>query len=217
MIMAQVAQQPDIEIVERNLTIRSRTRTLGELDAILWHKQKQEYWHWELTFKHYLGFAEDFWPGPNPTDHFHRKYHRGLEHQFPLAHHPAAQPFLPGPIKHQHLLSRGVLYYPAGYTLPPPAGAHPQHLRGTWWPLEQLPKSSNYLILKKKYWLNAAQFLALKPILHTAESVIRHVHTVNCPTMLLMQHATGELSPGFVVPDNWISNAQARYTQTTRE
>lgn len=212
-LMAQVARQPSLTIVERNLPIRADGRTLGEFDAIVWHKPSQQWWHWEITFKHYLGIAKDFWPGPNPHDHFHRKYEHGLTHQFPLAHHPLAQAALPGMISAQHLFSRGVLYYPGHYDVPAPNGAHPQHLRGTWWPAEQLPSAQRYLILHKSHWLNASNALNHAPTWLSADAIIQHVHAVNCPTLVLSQYALGRYHPTFVVPNNWISHAQTEHSE----
>jgi len=213
MVMAQVAADPDLSIAVRNLAIRAAGRTLGELDAIIYHRPSQQWWHWELTFKHYLGVASEFWPGSNPRDHFHRKYQHGLQHQFPLAYHPLSLPLLPGPITAQHLFSRGILYYPGHYSLMPPTGAHPQHLRGVWWPAEQLPHRQKYLVVPKQHWLNAQVLFEQQPAWHSAGAIIQHVHAVNCPLLVLTPQAPGSYSPTFVVPNNWISHAQNEYSE----
>lgn len=212
-VMAQVAAEPALRIAARNLAIRTEGRTLGELDAVIWHQPSQQWWHWELTFKHYLGFAGEYWPGPNPRDHFQRKYQHGLAHQFPLAHHPLSQAFLPGPIAAQHLFSRGVLYYPGHYCLTPPTGAHPQHLRGVWWPAEQLPQQHTYLVLPKHHWLNAQALLKQQPTWLGANAIIQQVHAVNCPLLVLAPHPKSKYMPTFVVPNNWISHAQNEYSE----
>lgn len=206
LILTQLQHQPHLELVLQHHAFRDNKRTLGEIDALLYHRLRREYWHWEFTFKHYLGVTADYWPGPNPNDHFHRKYQHGLTHQFPLVRDSIVQQQLPGPIAQQHLISRGVLYYPAATTLAPPQGAAPQHLRGLWWSESQLPTTNRYLIMPKYYWLNGQQLLDQSTQWLSAESVIRHLHQVNCPTLLLIKHATQGFTPGFVVPNCWLNH-----------
>lgn len=205
-LFQQIAHQPELKLVWRNKPITDDKRTLGELDALLYHRTLNEYWHWEFTFKHYLGVREDYWPGPNPKDHFQRKYLHGLNHQFPLIQHPETQAQLPGAVAQQNLISRGVLYYPADQYLAPPVGAHPHHLRGIWWTESNLPKTNNYVIIPKYYWLNAQSLLDPMPQWLTAEAIIQYLHQVNCPTLLITKHATQGFTPGFIVPNSWLAH-----------
>lgn len=206
LICYQLAQQPHLRLVHRNLALRQGGRTLGELDALLYHLPTRAYWHWEFTFKHYLGVRKAYWPGPNPKDHFHRKYHHGLAHQFPLMRSSVAQAQLPGPVAQQHLISRGILYYPAHEQLPPPQGAASGHLRGLWYSEATLPRHRQYLILPKPYWLHAQRLLDKTAQWHSAAFVIRTLHQVNSPLLILVKCTTGGLLPAFVVPNQWLNH-----------
>lgn len=212
LVTAHLAQYKELELVHHNLALYEQKRTIGELDLVLFHHRLKEYWHWELTHKHYLGVFPDYWPGPNVKDHFHRKYHHSVTHQFPLALSNMAQRSLSAPIDKQFLFSRGILYYPATGTLAPPSEAHDDHIRGTWWLANQLPTHNKYLILPKSYWLTARLLTENPNHWHPAEFVIEYFNTVDSPLLVLQKRKTGELHPGFVVNENWLNHAKRHYT-----
>src|SRR5699024_5843529 len=44
------------------------------------------------------------------------------------------------------------------------------------------------------------------------EPVIQHLHQVNCPTLLLIKHATQGFTPCFMVPNCWLNHVYKRHT-----
>jgi hypothetical protein len=81
------SHHPEFQCGLSNLQVNDATRTLGEFDALVTNKQKQNF-HIELTCKFYLEWQdnqqEKLWIGPNCGDRLDIKYDRTHTHQLPL-------------------------------------------------------------------------------------------------------------------------------------
>lgn len=214
LIMALIQTLPDYQLISRNLVISDATRTLGELDAIVFNRRLQEFEHWEITLKFYLGVSSQHWPGPDPRDNLQRKLAHLCTHQFPMDQHPQAQRALSQlgvpRIDQRRLFSRGCLYYPADHSLDAPSGAHPAHPRGVWWHADALPPAWLWQPIPKQQWL-CPSYMSNKSInrLASAELLV-YVQQARSPVMV---HAFSSRSaspiPGFVVSDTWLADARS--------
>lgn len=132
---------PLYRLVGHNLPVRSRNRTLGELDFLVEDRASGELQHWEVAVKFYLGVAPggDYasWIGPGLKDRLDLKVAHLVRHQLGLTARPEAA----GLLRHLGLpmptpvcLLRGRLFYPPGVRLGDwsPAAAAPGHSTG-WW------------------------------------------------------------------------------------
>ena len=219
LVLAVAATLPTHQLLCRNLAIRSPQRTLGELDAIFYNRTKDQYEHWEITLKFYLGLHRDHWPGPDPEDTFHKRLRRLQMHQFPLDQTPAciktmAPKGIPR-IDKRYLLSRGRLFYPSDVELPSPTGAHPDHDRGTWWRVDQLPEDWQWQPLAKSQWLFPSAMSDKGTSRVASPDMLDYVQRSRSPVMVnAFSSPHANPTPGFVVPATWLSDAEHAYTNT---
>lgn len=157
---------PLYRLVGRNLPVRSKNLTLGELDFLVEERQSGELQHWEVAVKFYLGVASGgelkHWVGPGLKDRLDLKVQRLLEHQLALTHTPEGR----GLIRHLGLVSptpvcllKGRLFYPpqAGTEWAPHSAA-PGHPRGWWLPQAGFlthygDAGLHWIRLPKEHWL----------------------------------------------------------------
>ncbi len=207
-----ITRTPALTLRAHNVAIHDGTRTLGELDLLVSHGNTLM--HWEVTLKFYLGVDETFWPGPDPRDQFARRLHRLRTHQFPLLARPATGARLAAlglSTPHsQHLLSRGMLFYPHDRLLAPPAGAHPDHLRGTWWPLSAVPREGRFLPIPKSHWLDIKMLSNNSQNWLASPRLIDYVHAQDRPVMVLYESQAHAYLPGVVVSDGWLDVVSRR-------
>jgi len=134
-----VEHAPGVELLAANLPIRLGGHTLGELDLLL--RDRDGVHHLELAIKLYLGPQQadgrdpGNWLGPGSNDRLDRKLKHFSQHQLPMSNRPESREIL-AKLDIQTFTASlwlgGYLLYPwPGHALPP-AGAHPQHLRGRW-------------------------------------------------------------------------------------
>ncbi|MFZ5560419.1 MAG: DUF1853 family protein [Pseudomonadota bacterium] len=134
---------PLYRLVGHSLPIRSKNRTLGELDFLVEERASGELQHWEVAVKFYLGVtpggAHAGWIGPGLKDRLDLKVERLLQHQLGISRRPEAVGLLrqlglplPAPV----CLVKGRLFYPPRARLADwaPDGAAPGHLTGWWMP-----------------------------------------------------------------------------------
>ena len=243
------------ELVAQGVQVRAQT-TIGEFDFLLQSDAGLQ--HWEFACKFYLlapqlaGTARKMvssfslpppadqlmdYVGPNLSDNLGDKIHKILELQLALGQHPAAQPYLPAPLLAARAWLKGWLFYPVHCPSPDnsfdtlvPDSISPQHCRGLWCRVAELPDvcgslsrkaggagdtdfSSDYFhILSRLNWLAPAKVhpsevqngLSLQAYLH------RYFLTDNRPVLVAQCKEAGaflvEQQRIFVVPDDWGSN-----------
>ena len=134
-----IEQAPGVELIAANVPIRVGGHTLGELDMLL--RDCDGVHHLELAIKLYLGPQHGDgrdpaqWLGPGSNDRLDRKLKHFSEHQLPMSKRIETREILAGldiQTFSAHLWLGGYLLYPWPGHAQPPAGAHPQHLRGRW-------------------------------------------------------------------------------------
>ena len=134
-----IQRAPGVALIAANLPIRVGGHTLGELDMLL--RDRDGVHHLELAIKLYLGPQQGDgrdpaqWLGPGSNDRLDRKLNHFAQHQLPMSSRAQSREILAGLDIQQfsaHLWLGGYLLYPWPGHAQPPAGAHPQHLRGRW-------------------------------------------------------------------------------------
>ncbi len=157
---------PLYRLVGRNLAVRSKNLTLGELDFLVEERQSGELQHWEVAVKFYLGVAPggvlSQWVGPGLKDRLDLKVQRLLEHQLTLSRTPEGRGLLrhlglpePSPV----CLLKGRLFYPPGAGPDwAPHSATANHLAGWWMPQADFlahyrDAGLHWIRLPKEHWL----------------------------------------------------------------
>ncbi|MDQ2078012.1 DUF1853 family protein [Marinimicrobium sp. ABcell2] len=218
---------PDWTLLSHNLQVEKAGRTLGAFDFLC--RYQDQYWHLELAVKLYLGLPGsnepsrwDQWWGPNANDRLDIKLARLTSHQLPLSQTDDGKEILSRFTEREvpwrrGLVLRGYYFYPGGTNLAPPAEAHSQHQRGSWWHLTRfLPQldGAYWYPLARKEWLAPAQLRAEQVPLTGAAMTKELMQTVGGtgrPVLLakMQQRDLGwhEQERVFVVPDYWPSTA----------
>lgn len=204
------------ELLGRNLQVREAGRTLGELDFLLRNPHNGEVEHHETAVKFYLGGGDQDprWYGPNSRDRLDLKTGHLLGHQLRMAEQPAtrvmlAERGLPEPVR-SRLFMPGYLFYPAGESMPPPAGVSDHHLRGCWWRASEVSQSllESSVVLQKPDWLGPWQQVNKPDAAETLEQAAG-IAAGASPRLFaqLMQDEEGgawrEARRFFLVPDHW--------------
>lgn len=137
-----------------NVQLSENGKTLGELDAVSWHPQRQQLTHSELAVKFYLGIDSEqlpaafrspapwSWVGPDVKDRLDLKWQQLQRHQLRHLLRAEHSGVLPEELPdHWHggqlrtrLIMRGRLFYPLG-ELPDwteTAYVNPDHQQGVW-------------------------------------------------------------------------------------
>jgi hypothetical protein len=203
----------DLDLLAGNIILHDGSRTIGELDLVTYDRQRDRYQHWEMTLKFYLGISTDHWPGPNPIDNLHRKANRLFGHQFPLSASPLAQARLQAlnipRIDERVVLSRGTLFYPAEQSIKAPEIAHPNHHKGRWWTLSQLPTDTRWQPLSRNDWIGTGSVSDKGTSMLATNQLVDYVQSAPSPLMVIAYHHTNALpEPGFIVSDNWLVDAR---------
>ena len=170
---------PDVSILARNIALREKGRTIGELDLLI-EDAHGALVHLELAVKFYLGMPDKvhaegdsqatdstasgfsshrMWWGPDPRDSLHDKVTRLRDHQLKLASqlHLSDTP-LPRPELSAAWL-QGVLFNPLGRAMPAAensAALAPNH---RWCRQSELSmfEREQWLIMPHKQWLMPPQ------------------------------------------------------------
>lgn len=215
LVQRLIEAHPDLNIIAQNIAIRDTQRTVGELDLLVHDTVNDLYQHWEVTLKFYLGVSATHWPGPNPSDNLRRKARRMFDHQFPLSNSPLCHQRLQElgipRIDEKRLLSRGALFYPATYELPPPAESHPLHTRGTWWLDSELPASWQWEILPREQWIGMSSLSDKGITLLATHQMVDYVQSARSPVMVFghqSQSSSVASKLGFIVTDQWLADAK---------
>lgn len=214
---------PLYRLVGRNLAVRAKNITLGELDFLVEERQSGELQHWEVAVKFYLGVAPGgelaHWVGPGLKDRLDMKVKRLLEHQLALSHTPEGR----GLIRHLGLavpqpvcLLKGRLFYPpdTGAEWQPHCAA-PGHLTG-WW-MSQVDFLARYtrenlhwIRLPKEHWLTEVAPPVRIGDVQTAEQLVETlVQTADNRAAAVIglsrddESQFHEVTRGFVTPADW--------------
>ncbi|MCK7596207.1 DUF1853 family protein [Microbulbifer sp. CAU 1566] len=212
---------PDYALIARNLPLRNQGKTLGELDFVVHHLPEDTIEHWELAVKFYLQVG-DLWVGPGLKDRLDIKLSHTCDHQLPIIHHSTAQAQLQAEgihIQRQWTLMPGRLFRAL-----PPAGQQRQAaatsagdywwanlttflttFAGTQWHWHQLPKPCWLAPLGSSQGTPEQALTAGARGDHSDE--VRTLLQARGPICIAASDHSGELSRGFLVPDDWYSRA----------
>lgn len=215
-------------VLLRNEAVRSATRTLGELDFVVYDPAGDRFEHHEIAVKFYLGLYRDgiaTWLGPDRGDRLPDKLHKLLHHQSRLSRHPLARQLLESksiPPPRAVLFLRGYLFYPPAPAAPPlPREVARDHLRGTWYRCQEISgkhwnPEEPLIELRKPHWLGPAQCLdgGLERARAASASILERVHNQGFPVLCarLRRQPAGfwlESERFFVVPDQWPAGEDA--------
>ena len=211
------------QLVAHGLQVRaSRNDTVGEFDFLL--RSGATLLHWEFATKFYLlegGLADpglNRLVGPNLADTLGAKMRKILEKQLALGEHPAAQSLLPQAIDGAQALLRGWLFYADG-AVQPLAGIAPDHCHGFWCRLEQAAdvRGERFVILPRLQWLAPFKAAAGVEVLRRgALQAVLAGRFAGAPAPVLVAAVieqdgwVTERERGFIVPDDWVSQAAGR-------
>lgn len=152
------------ELLGRNLPVRGKDRTLGELDFVLRHPQTGHVEHHEIAVKFYLGHpstetGQPLWYGPNAKDRLDIKTDRLLHHQSRMIERPETRAALMSagiePPQTTRLFMPGYLFYPHHRDWPAPPQVPPGHWHGQWRYHHTLTdaETRDWVPLRKPHWL----------------------------------------------------------------
>lgn len=201
-----------LELVARGLQVFGEEgRTLGELDFVLFDRDRRQHIHLELAVKFYLGVhADGSWrfPGPDPRDNWLRKLERMSTHQLILSGHPCARKILLERLGIQSIsveqLVFGRLFLPVeastGVALEAMA---PDAKRGQWLTVREwdrlFPDVKEVKVIPKALWpveLSDGNRDLLSPM---SVSDLQEEAAARC-TMFALDDRQ---EPLFLVPDEW--------------
>lgn len=211
------------ECVEQNLIIRENKQTLGEFDFIVFDHEKQQFCHWEIALKFYLGVGNinclRHWHGPNKKDRLDIKFQHLCDKQIQLSMLPAAKSYLNKKgivIKERVIWIKGRLFYPVykttqDFAVPKDSdkSISESHLKGGWINktafLNELqnsePNEITFSLLSKKDWLTNKTSDQWSPSdFHPLVSSIENPAQIEIFNPKL-EHSYPKRF--FVVPDNW--------------
>ncbi|MGK5023846.1 DUF1853 family protein [Janthinobacterium sp. RB2R34] len=192
----------------------NRNETVGEFDFLL--KDDDRLLHWEFATKFYLlegrpdaGVFHHL-IGPNLADTLGLKMRKILDRQLALSVHPAATSLLPQAVHAAQALVKGWLFYEHG-VLQQMEGIFPTHNHGFWCTAGQV-QGERYVILPKLQWL--APFKGRDVEVFDIVSLQARLADSMQPVLVAaVEHIDGwevETARGFVVPDDWQSQAAER-------
>ena len=212
------------KLVAHGLQVRAnRNDTVGEFDFLL--RDGDDLVHIEFATKFYLldaaSAGADFngLIGPNLADTLGAKMRKIFDKQLSLASHPAAQPLLPQPVARAQALVKGWLFYPGGEGAAAMSGISQPHCHGDWITLRQADDLAGdcYAIMPRLHWLAPLKMQADGAAMNKREllaALREHMAQLAAPVMVADLRQEGgwlvERRRGFVVPDDWRSQAAQR-------
>lgn len=152
------------ELLGRNLPVRGKEKTLGELDFVLRHPKTGHVEHHEIAVKFYLGHpspdtGKPLWYGPNARDRLDIKTDHMLGHQSRMIERPETRAALQSAgielPRVTRLFMPGYLFYPHHREWPAPTNVPSDHWRGRWRYHHTLtePETRHWVALRKPHWL----------------------------------------------------------------
>jgi hypothetical protein len=212
-------QSHGVNLIEANLAVRTRKRTIGEFDLLVDNGGDME--HWEVAVKFYLGKGDlrqaDHWFGPNTADRLDVKLARLTQHQLRLSSHPVARRLLQDKgiaLARSRCIMKGRLYYPwdlfAGNDFDHLSKVSPNHEKG-WWVSRtdflkwHAPQSYRWVFLPKQHWLSTIIPNDRIPEMDFRETRDFVTQPGQPQAIQLAAMIDGrEVSRGFVVDERWL-------------
>lgn len=217
-LMAFYFQQQGV-LVAHGLQVRAnKNDTVGEFDFLL--RCGDALLHWEFATKFYLfeGNLSDgqyhCLIGPNLADTLGLKMRKILDQQLALGRHPAAQSLLPQTVDSAQALVKGWLFYRDG-VVPPMAGISPSHNRGFWCTQEQVASlaADRFIVVPRLQWLAPLKVPVAGALPLRRGALQAALIPVGAPVLVaIVREENGwllEQERGFIVPDDWPSQAAA--------
>ena len=203
---------PIYQVLEQNKIIQGETRTLGELDFLIYDKERKKTIHLEVAVKFYLhgliarqGKAALWeWFGPSLVDRLDKKYAAMQWRQINLPSRIETTVT----VDENWGLLKGRLYHHEPYCEPYAISA--QSLKGTWYTQSEyceIYQERDALLLDKLQWL-----IHEKPLDEMAKK-IDLTSPVKEPVMIRRKDETH----CFIVPNDWPENAQKLHEGMRRE
>lgn len=217
---------PDYELRHRNLPLRTRGLTLGELDFVVNHLPSDSIEHWEIAVKFYLQVADDYWVGPGLTDRLDIKLARMRDHQLPLINQPQARQLLRQlkiHIDRQWTLMPGRLFLPLDARRAPQHGELTLGSSPCWW--AGLDEFQRHFCQSPLHWVQLPKRTWLAPLPpgfapgDTCEVLTQRLRGTSLPAPLCVAgiSAAGETERGFIVPHGWFEAALQQVHQRTSD
>ncbi len=199
-----VENDASLTLLGRNLPVRERGRTTGEVDLLVFCHDTEQTLHVELAVKFYLqvpgesGARLSHWWGPNPEDRLSRKTHHLLHHQL---RPEAAKLVHNGESAVPVCVMKGRLFGRASGTQPDALHAD-QHLFRAEADVHNLPADQPLALLDKRHWL--APVVAWKNPVARA-TIAQHIDASGGRPQLvaLLDESGGELDRWFVHDGRW--------------
>lgn len=214
---------PNTELLVRNLPVRDESRTLGEFDFIyVDHSRGGQVTHLEIALKFYMGLPESMnpnparrWLGPGSHDALEDKIDKMLTHQSKLANSSYGRKALESsgaPLPHiQSVVIAGELFEPQD-TVTAPLACLPDHHRGKWIRVEVLKDHISAwhkaALLSKSDWLTPLPGNYLNDHGVDIDSLQKQIHEhfaeSQFPVMIEGVDQNGlPITRTFVVPPSW--------------
>ena len=224
-IAGWIEQEPSLNLLEKNLTIHDKRRTIGEFDLIVDNNGTTE--HWELAVKFYLGTNETInpsnWHGPDPSDTLAKKINRMESHQLKLSQHHAGKKLLEEKgwnIQRVRSLVKGRLFHPySSFKLnqfKTPINVNPNHEKGWWLGVSEFESSSElknnrFIMLDRANWFAPIASSENAQIMNHDETVSFLLTTPKQGTvpLALINKNGKEISRGFVVFPQWMRDVNS--------
>lgn len=204
------------QLMAHNLQVIQDQQTLGEFDFIIHDNAADQFEHWELAVKFYLGvFPLDdmqHWFGTNTQDRLDLKYHHLTGKQLKLSERHPGRALCEQhgwPIRQRRLISKGRLYYPWPPTtrsLSLPRCIDPDHLHGYWMSQTAFLQQARHHPQADYLWLNRTEWLVHQPRpplkLPAVEALLQAQQRPH-PIQLRISGWLAQQFRLFITPDGW--------------
>ncbi|WP_421750982.1 DUF1853 family protein [Croceimicrobium sp.] len=223
LILYVLELDPHYEVLAANVQIIEAKITRGELDLILYDKQKDQKRHWEVALKYYLQVGEDGnhhnFLGPSRRDFLGRKMEKLRKLQLPLSDHPQIKAAY-GDLKSE-LFLKGELYYPWAKNPILPDQAQAEATPYYFLSLNQLKElysesQGRFCILKKPDWIgsyftkNSSECLSFSELEEELETEFQRIYRPQLiAKMMENPNSLKEEKRYFIIPEGWPNSKTA--------
>ena len=202
-------------ITAKNLPVRTEKKeTLGEIDVIVYDRERNIYEHWELAVKFYLAHHSEektTFIGPNANDYFHLKLEKLIHQQCKIFETEAGQKILDDYNINglpSRLFVKGCMYYHPKQKYAANEPLHPDHNQSWWIHLNEanafLSDDNQYALIHKNEWLSTP---SLQDSLMSKKECLDLIHKLLSESPRSLQLARYKnrnlIDQGFVTKDNW--------------